>query len=148
MWCWAWGVQNMKGAQACDYYYIQWNLRRRATVGSERLALVERLAFLGIVCYSVFSERKGVWFFIWPFSEATFYGSPTFRSRVVGRWPEFGGCHILLLFGGSKCVKSMLSSIRTLRFGRCREGPLTQVPPYVYHTSIRGYYIGTHTTTW
>ena len=45
------------------------------------------------VCFSVFSERKGVWFFIWPFSEATFYGTPTFRSRVVGRWPEFGGFH-------------------------------------------------------
>ena len=52
-----------------------------------------------------------------------------------GRWPLAGVWRLPLpLFGGSKCVKSMLKSIRTLRFGRCREvgrcweGPLTEVP--------------------
>ena len=56
-----------------------------------------------------------------------------------GRWPLAGVWRLPLpLFGGSKCVKSMLKSIRTLRFGRCREvshcweGPLTEVPLYSY----------------
>ena len=54
-----------------------------------------------------------------------------------GRWLLAGVWRLPLpLFGGSKCVKSMLKSIRTLRFGRCREvgrcweGPLTEVPLY------------------
>ena len=56
-----------------------------------------------------------------------------------GRWLLAGGWRLPLpLFGGSKCVKSMLKSIRTLRFGRCREvgrcweGPLTEVPLYIH----------------
>ena len=46
------------------------------------------------------------------------------KSNVpeLGRWPLAGVSRLPLpLFGGSKRVKSMLKSIRTLRFGRCRE---------------------------
>ena len=115
--------------------YIQWNLRRRATLGPERLALVERLAFVGIVCCSVFSERKGGVVL----NLAVLGGNFLRKSNIPepGRWRLAGVWRLPLpLFGGSKCVKSMLKSIRTLRFGRCREvgrcwkGPLTEGPLY------------------
>ena len=63
------------------------------------------------------------------------------KSNVpeLGRWPLAGVWRLPLpLFGGSKCVKSMLKSIRTLRFGHCRgvgrcwEGLLTEVPLYIH----------------
>ena len=66
-----------------------------------------------------------------------------------GRWPLAGVWRLPLpLFGGSKCVKSMLKSIRTLRFGRCREvgrcweGPLTEVPLYVDLHSLNLHSLG------
>ena len=119
----------------CSATCIQWNLRRRGNVGPERLALVERLAFVGIVCYSIFSERKrGV-----VLNLAVLGGNflRKFNVPEPGRW-SLAGVSRLLLFGGSKCVKSMLKLIRTLHFGRCREvghcweGPLTEVPLYIH----------------
>ena len=65
-----------------------------------------------------------------------------------GRWPLAGVWRLPLpLFRGSKCVKSMLKSIRTLRFGRCREvgrcweAPLTEVPLYIHPMFVFHFFI-------
>ena len=85
---------------------------------------------------------------------AVFGGNFLRKSNVPepGRWPLAGVWRLPLpLFGGSKCVKSMLKSICTLRFGRCRavgrcwEGALTEVPLYTLCLSFifllsTGYY--------
>ena len=72
-------------------------------------------------------------------SLSVFGGNFLRKSNVpeLGHWPLAGVWRLPLpLFGGSKCVKSMLKSIRTLRFGHCREvgrcweGLLTEVPLY------------------
>ena len=66
----------------------KWNLRRRTTLGSERLALVETLVFVGIVCYSAFSERKGG-----VVLNLAVLGSNFLRKSNVpepGRWPWAG----------------------------------------------------------
>ena len=87
----------------CSATCIQWNLRRRATLGPERLALVERLAFVGIVCYSIFSERKGGVVLNLAVLGGNFLRKPNVPEP--GCWPLAGVWRLLLpLFGGSICV--------------------------------------------